>query len=399
MSVRLTTQGMLLNSCYNHLMSLSVAIVGLPNVGKSTLFNALLKKQQALAANYPFATIEPNVGIVAIPDERLQPLAETIAQSKPNLVGAGSKEQFAPVQLPPLVPAMIEFVDVAGLVEGAHKGEGLGNQFLSHIRECNAIAFVVRAFTDADVVETGSQNVGDDLTVVKQELIFKDLETVEAQKLKLKKQNANPALKTLVTLLEDGFNQGKLAANILSSDQLEQIKEWSLLTTKPNIYVVNVGEQEMATSESVAGTAAAYASRLQVEPQDVVVVCAKVEADLAQLPLAEQSEYMESLNITISGIGALAASAYTKLGLMSFLTAGEKEVRAWTIPQGISAQKAAGVIHTDFEQKFIKADVINWKLFCELGGWKKAREVGKVRVEGRDYVMQNGDVVDFKIGA
>ena len=163
--------------------------------------------------------------------------------------------------------------------------------------------------------------------------------------------------------------------------------------------MVNVGELELSTSESTAGTAAAYASRLQVEPQDVVVVCAKVEADLAQLPLEEQAEYMETLNISNLGISALAGAAYAKLGLMSFLTAGEKEVRAWTIPAGTTAQKASGVIHTDFEQKFIKAEVINWKLFTELGGWKKAREVGKVRIEGRDYVMQEGDVVDFKIGA
>lgn len=380
-------------------MSLSVAIVGLPNVGKSTLFNALLKKQQALAANYPFATIEPNVGIVAVPDERLDKLAQTIAQSKPNLAGAGSKELFSPVQLPPLVPAMIEFVDVAGLVAGAHKGEGLGNQFLSHIRECSAIAFVVRAFADADVIETGSLNVGDDLTTVKQELIFKDLETIEAQKAKLKKQNANTGLKAIVEILEQGFNQGKLASQILSSPQLAEIADWCLLTAKPCVYVVNVGELELSTSESTAGTAAAYASRLQVEPQDVVVVCAKVEADLAQLPLEEQAEYMETLNISNLGISALAGAAYAKLGLMSFLTAGEKEVRAWTIPAGTTAQKAAGVIHTDFEQKFIKAEVINWKLFTELGGWKKAREVGKVRIEGRDYVMQEGDVVDFKIGA
>jgi GTP-binding protein YchF len=380
-------------------MSLSVAIVGLPNVGKSTLFNALLKKQQALAANYPFATIEPNVGIVAVPDERLEALAQTIAQSKPNLASGGSKEQFAPVQLPPKVPAMIEFVDVAGLVEGAHKGEGLGNQFLSHIRECNAIAFVVRAFTDADVVETGSQNVGDDLTVVKQELIFKDLETIEAQKAKLKKQNASPALKAIIETLESGFNQGKLANEIESLSKLDEIKDWCLLTAKPSLYVVNVGEQELAASESDSGIAAAYASRLQVAPQDVVVVCAKVEADLAQLPLLEQAEYMQSLNISTSGISALAEAAYTKLGLMSFLTAGEKEVRAWTIPANTLAPKAAGVIHTDFEQKFIKAEVINWQLFTELGGWKKAREAGKVRVEGKDYRMQEGDVVDFKIGA
>jgi GTP-binding protein YchF len=381
------------------LMSLSVAIVGLPNVGKSTLFNALLKKQQALAANYPFATIEPNVGIVAVPDERLQKLAVTIAESKPNVAATGSKETFSPVQLPPVVPAMIEFVDVAGLVQGAHKGEGLGNQFLSHIRECSAIAFVVRAFADADVIETGSQNVGDDLTTVKQELIFKDLETIEAQKIKLKKQNSNPVLKLILEKLELGFNEGKLASQILSSAQLAEIADWCLLSAKPSLYVVNVGEQELAASESTVGTGAAYASRLQVEPLDVVVVCAKVEADLAQLPLQEQAEYMASLNISTSGISALAGAAYAKLGLMSFLTAGEKEIRAWTIPMGTSAPKAAGVIHTDFEQKFIKAEVINWQVFIEVGGWKKARELGKVRLEGRDYVMQEGDVVDFKIGA
>lgn len=380
-------------------MSLSVAIVGLPNVGKSTLFNALLKKQQALAANYPFATIEPNVGIVAVPDERLKKLAQTIAQSKPNLGGIVSKEQFSPVKLPPLVPAMIEFVDVAGLVSGAHKGEGLGNQFLSHIRECTAIAFVVRAFADADVIETGSQSVGDDLTVIKQELIFKDLETLEAQKAKLKKQNANNALKTTSELLEHGFNQGKLASQILTPTQLDEIKEWCLLTAKPCLYVVNVGEQELTASESSGGTTAVYASRLDVAPQDVIVVCAKVEADISELPLAEQAEYMESLGIQESGIHAIAQAAYTKLGLMSFLTAGEKEVRAWTIPIGTTAQQAAGVIHTDFEQKFIKADVVNWELFTQLGGWKKSREGGKVRVEGRDYVMQEGDVVEFKIGA
>jgi len=300
-------------------MNLSVGIIGLPNVGKSTLFNALLKKQQAFVANYPFATIEPNIGIVPVPDERLQKLANVVHTEK-------------------IVPATVKFVDIAGLVKGASQGEGLGNKFLSHIREVDAIVYVLRDFTDENVIRAGSVNPQSDYEILKMELQLADLETIE--KRKAKKGEIQEAL--------------------------------ALLAEKPEIKVLNVDEDKI------------------VDSSEFIVLSAKLEAELG--------DEVKDLGIAESGLEKLIKRSYEILGLQSFLTAGEKEVRAWTIKKGTKAPAAAGVIHTDFEKHFIKADVINWEDFVKLGGWQKAREVGKVRMEGRDYVMAEGDVGEFKVG-
>jgi GTP-binding protein YchF len=371
-------------------MSLSVAIVGLPNVGKSTLFNALLRKQQALAANYPFATIEPNTGIVQVPDNRLRKLAEVIAgQDVDN------------TKLPPLVPAAVEFVDVAGLVEGAHKGEGLGNQFLAHIREADVVCHVLRAFADGDVVLTGKMDPMEDLKTVQIELRLKDLETVgKAKSSKIKAQNHSEKLKTekILEQLEILLQEEKTITKDSFGDWEweEVVYPLHLLSVKPEIFVINVSEEKIQDARLKMQE---YASKLEVDEKDVVVMSAKIEAELSLLEEGEQLEYLSSLGLQESGIERMAKTAYHKLGLISFLTAGEKECRAWTIVAGQTAVEAAGVIHTDFMKKFIKADVIGWEDFVAIGGWKKAREVGKVRQEGRDYVMKDGEVVEFRIGS
>lgn len=300
-------------------MNLSVGIVGLPNVGKSTLFNALLKKQVAFAANYPFATIEPNIGVVPVPDDRLQKLADVVKTQK-------------------IIPATVKFVDIAGLVKGASQGEGLGNNFLAHIREVDAIVYVLRGFTDENVIRAGSVDPEADYEILRTELQLADLETIE--KRKEKKKDVEEALQ--------------------------------LLADKPEIKVLNVDEDKI------------------VDKPGYIVLSAKLESELG--------DEIKDLGIAESGLEKLVKKAYEILGLQSFLTAGEKEVRAWTVKRGTKAPRAAGVIHTDFEKHFIKADVINWEDFVALGGWQKAREVGKVRLEGRDYVMAEGDVVEFKVG-
>ena len=323
-------------------MALSIGIVGLPNVGKSTLFNAMLKKQQALAANYPFATIEPNIGVVPVPDERLSKLAEVVKTEK-------------------IVPATVKFVDIAGLVKGASQGEGLGNKFLAHIREVDAICHVVRVFSDSDIIREGSTDPKSDFEIVKTELDLADLETVERR---AKKKG----------VIED---------------------ELPLLAKKPIIVVLNVDEGDLLKSDELESK---YAGELGVGRECVVAICAKTESELASLSEDEQREYLAQLGVTKSGLERLITRAFETLGLQTFLTAGEKEARAWTIKIGMKAPQAAGVIHGDFEKHFIKADCINWEEFVTLGGWQKAREVGAVRMEGREYVMQEGDVVEFKVG-
>lgn len=323
-------------------MGLSVGIVGLPNVGKSTLFNALLKKQQAYVANFPFATIEPNVGIVPVPDERLARLSE--------------------IYKAPIVPATVEFVDIAGLIAGAHKGEGLGNKFLSHIRQVDAICHVVRAFKNPDIIKEGSVDPKSDFETVKTELDLADLEMTEKHE---KKKNA-------------------------------EVEALPLFSKKPILVVLNVDEDDL---KDVASIEEKYSKELGVGKDQIVAICAKVEAELADLSTDEQKEYLKSLGINESGLERLIKRAFATLGLITFLTAGEKEVRAWTIRKGINAVEAAGVIHTDFMKKFIKADCVNYNDFIEVGGWKGARDGGKVRSERRDYIMQDGDVVEFKIGS
>jgi len=366
-------------------MSLSVGIVGLPNVGKSTLFNALLKKQQAYVANFPFATIEPNIGIVPVPDERLDKLAVV------------TKDEEKMTNLPPKVPATVEFVDIAGLIAGASKGEGLGNKFLSHIRETSAICHVVRAFSDPDIVKQGISDPKTDFETIETELALADLQTLENQK-----DPGNTPDKDLkkrwevVLKLKEQLAKGIPAREVDLTEEEEKIaKQLSLLTAKPILIVLNVDEQDLKKADSLESE---YSEKLKIEKNQIVVICARTESELAGLSEEDQKIYMEDLGIKKSGLERLIQKAFSTLGLITFLTAGEKEVRAWTIPVGISAQDAAGVIHTDFIKKFIKADVCDFESFM-AGGWKVARESGKVRSEGRDYVMKDGDVVEFKIGS
>jgi len=367
-------------------MGLSVGIVGLPNVGKSTLFNALLKKQQAYVANFPFATIEPNIGIVPVPDERLSKLAEV------------TKKSESMANFPPEVPATVEFVDIAGLIAGASKGEGLGNKFLSHIRETSAICHVVRAFNDPDVVKQGITDPVTDLETVETELKLADFQTLEKQK-----DPGNTPNKELVKWwevvgkLKDALQKGIPARDVALTEEEEKIaKSLSLLTAKPILVVLNVDEKDLSRGKEVETE---FAAKMKLDFNQIVTICAKTESELSELSEEDQKIYMQDLGIERSGLERLIQKAFATLGLITFLTAGEKEVRAWTIPTGISAQEAAGVIHTDFIKKFIKADVVAFTDFVTLGGWKAARDAGKVRSEGRDYTMKDGEVVEFKIGS
>jgi len=363
-------------------MSLSVAIVGLPNVGKSTLFNALLKRQVALAANYPFATIEPNVGVVEVPDERLAKLAEVVKQSE----GLS--------KLPPLIPAVITFTDIAGLVKGAHKGEGLGNKFLTHIRETDLICHVLRAFEDGDVVVTGELDPAEDLKTVRMELILKDVETVESQ-LERSKGPLEKAKREMLSKILSQLNDGVMVNSMeLSEDEDELVKELCLITAKKEIFVVNLSEEQLKQADKLD-----YAAKLGVDKKDLVYINAKLEAELSVLSSEDQASYLKDLGICESGIDQMARLAYGKLNLISFLTAGEIEVRAWTIKKGATAREAAGVIHTDFVKNFIKAQVIGFDDYVSIGGVKKCREQGKLRVEGKDYVVKDGEVIEFMIGS
>lgn len=319
-------------------MNLSVGIIGLPNVGKSTLFNALLKKQAALAANYPFATIEPNVGIVPVPDERLLHLAEI------------TKIEHSMSSLPPIKPATVEFVDIAGLVKGASEGAGLGNKFLSHIREVRIIAHVIRAFEDANVIREGSIDPKNDYEIVRTELGLADLSA--------------------------------------KGDFLEE---------KPEIIVLNVSENQY-NDETIRKLIEEYSNLLGQPKEKIIAISAKIEEELAALLEDEQRQYLSELGIEESGLERLIRLAYKELGLISFLTAGEKEVRAWTIRAGTNALEAAGEIHTDFMAKFIKAEVVSYSDFVSSNGWKGAREKGRSRLEGKEYIVKGGDVVEFKIG-
>jgi len=312
-------------------MSLSVGIVGLPNVGKSTLFNALLKKQMAYVANFPFATIEPNIGIVPVPDERLNKLSPIYNNA-------------------PIVNATVEFVDIAGLIEGASKGEGLGNKFLNHIRQTDAICHVIRAFSDENIIKQGVTSPKNDFEIIKTELDIADMEHPDAEP----------------------------------------------FSEKPILIALNIDEEQVAKSQELETE---YAKELGVNKDQVVTICAKVEAELAELSEDEQKEYLKTLGTDQSALDKLIQKAFKTLGLITFLTAGEKEVRAWTIRLGTTSLMAAGVIHTDFMAKFIKADVCDFNDFVSLGGWKNARENGKIRSEGRDYIVKDGDVVEFKIGS
>jgi len=385
-------------------MNLSVGIVGLPNVGKSTLFNALLKKQAALAANYPFATIEPNVGVVAVPDGRLKKLAEITAKEiagnvvkkphpDPLLKGEGALEEL---KLPPIKPATVEFVDIAGLVKGASEGAGLGNKFLSHIREVAVIAHVVRAFVDEDVIREGSHDPESDYATIQMELMLADIATVKKA---MDNRKLEAGKKVVLKRVFEDLNAGIPVRDIkLNDEERDCLKELFLLSAKPEIIVLNVSEDEYSLVRN-AEVIEKYGELLQLPKDRFVVICAKIESELSGLSDEEQIDYLKDLGFPNSGLERLIGKAYERLGLISFLTCGEKEVRAWTVKKGSSAQLAAGEIHTDFIKKFIKAEVVGYEEFVEVGGWKKSRELGKARQEGRDYVVKDGDVVEFKIGS
>ncbi len=357
-----------------------MGIIGLPNVGKSTLFNALLKKQAALAANYPFATIEPNVGIVAVPDKRLEKLAEITK----------SEEQMA--NLPPIKPATVEFVDIAGLVKGASEGAGLGNKFLAHIREVKIIAHVVRVFEDGNIVREGSVDPKTDYQTIRTELALADLQAITVFKQKMKASAV--LLDRIETALNDDMHISKLE---FTKEDEELVKSLNLLSQKPEVIVLNVVESEY-TKDNIPQILQKYAEELGFSSDRMVVISAKIEEELASLTDAEQKDYLTDLGLEKSGLERLIQKAYSELGLISFLTCGEKEVRAWTIKRASTAPQAAGEIHTDFIKNFIKAEVVAYDQFVELGGWKNARANGRARMEGRDYVMADGDVVEFKIG-
>jgi ribosome-binding ATPase len=362
-------------------MSLSIGIVGLPNVGKSTLFNALLKKQTAFVANYPFATIEPNVGVVPVPDFRLTKLQE-ITQAEHKMSSP-----------PPIIPATVSFVDIAGLVKGAAEGEGLGNKFLSHIRECDAIAQVVRYFKDPSASSgqvpilrhESSSTPQADFEVVNTELILADLETLNKQQEPKRNSSKEDGYRwTAIQKFKIALNEGKLANQVqLTEEEAREAKGLQLLTMKPMFIIANVDEDELIKDFGA----------------DTIAVSAKTESELSELSVEEGKEYLKSLGVEESGLEKVIKEGYKILDLVSYLTCGEKEVRAWTITKGSTALISAGVIHTDFMKKFIKAEVVHFDDFVQNSGWKGSREKGKALLEGKDYVMQDGDVVEFKIGA
>ena len=363
---------------------LQAGIVGLPNVGKSTLFNALTAQESALAANYPFATIEPNVGMVAVPDERLAVLEKLNKAQK-------------------VVPAMVEFLDIAGLVRGASKGEGLGNQFLANIRETHAVVQVVRCFDDDNIIHVeGSVDPIRDIETIQIELALADLASAEKRKDKATRsaksggdKDAKRELEILDKILPV-LEEGRPArAADLTDDERAIVKTWFFLSTKPTIYAANVDEETLADPDANPYVAAVKAHAAS-ENADLVVICAQLEAELVALDPAERDEYLKDLGLESSGVDKLIKAAYHMLGLMSFLTAGEKEVRAWTIPIGTKAPQAAGEIHTDIERGFIRAEIIGYDDLVACGSRKAASEKGLARLEGKEYVMQDGDVVDFR---
>lgn len=355
---------------------LSLAIVGLPNVGKSTLFNALTRSKQADAQNYPFCTIEPNIGVVEVPDKRLAELAR-ISKSKK------------------IIPTAIQFVDIAGLVKGASEGEGLGNKFLSHIRETDAIVQVVRAFSDANVTHVhGKVDPKQDSDVINLELVLADLQTTEKRLERVRKDAKGAQAKELakeLSCLEKIYNQlqaGKPARGLeYDEEEIKVVKDLHLLTMKPLLYVVNVEEKKDLISKTQDYNLDA----------PFVEICAKLEAELGELNKEEAIEYMKELGMSETGLDKLIIAGYKILNLITYLTSGEPETRAWTVKQGTKGPEAAGVIHTDFIKGYVKADVVNWKDFVDNNGWVGAKEKGLVQLVGKDYEVKDGDVVYFHV--
>lgn len=348
---------------------LSIAIVGLPNVGKSTLFNALLGRQIADASNYPFCTIDPNVGVVEVPDEKLKVLADIVKTTK-------------------IVPAIVEFVDIAGLVKGASTGEGLGNKFLTNIRDCDAICHVVRHFSDPSIIKEGSVDPQGDFEVICAELIIKDLESIDKY-LDGNKNNA-PELKSkkyeLAKKLKTSLEQGKLAIHQnLDDDEKILLKEFFLLTSKPYFILANVDESTYSNVNNFKTTL-----------ENVIPVSAKTEFELSELSPEDKKNYLKELGVEKSGLERVIQKAYETLGLQSFYTAGVKEARAWTIKQGATAPEAAGAIHTDFQRGFIMAEIVSYNDFVENDGWENAKAKGLLRHEGKTYIMHPDDIVEFR---
>lgn len=361
-------------------MNLSLGIVGLPNVGKSSLFNALTKLN-ILAANYPFATIEPNTGIVPLKDPRLYKLSELSVSEK-------------------TIPAVVEFVDIAGLVKGASQGEGLGNKFLGHIKEVGAILHLVRCFEDSDIIHVENRiHPSDDVQIINSELILKDIETVEKRindtKSKMKGK-VDPKMQEYLDLIEKllvHLNSGNLANkfDFKSDEEKIMLLDLNLITLKPMIYVANVAETQLQIKDEELRT------KLGLSEEDVVTsICVKTEAELVVLNEEEQKEYLESLGLEESGLDRIARIGYDTLGLINFFTTGEKETRAWTIEKGTKAPLAAGAIHTDFTKNFITLEVVSYEDFIATGTWAKAKEAGKMRLEGKEYIVKDGDVVIVK---